>query len=155
MVFQFWAYFLKLHIFCFRSFILLRIGPFQFVTLDTATYNWPWLNTGSGKCTPTLWNVYPWLLLIVIAKHKFTGNGRPFNVKCNFVSDRGISTRGIMTLCPLFVLVATSVWMTLLPNQVTMSLVPLHIPLVSFICLSNIIGQPTFSHSSWLGILGY
>jgi hypothetical protein len=38
------------------------------VALDSATYNWPYENTGSGKYIPTLGIVYPCALLTVIAK---------------------------------------------------------------------------------------
>ena len=37
------------------------------MTLDIATYNWPWLKTSYGKNKPTLFKNWLWLLFIVIA----------------------------------------------------------------------------------------
>ena len=48
--------------------------------LDKATYNYPWVNTGIVKSTPSLLKVYPYALLIVIAKHNLTGNYNLENV---------------------------------------------------------------------------
>ena len=44
------------------------------VALDSATYNWPCENTGSGKYTLMLGIVSPYALLTVIAKLSLIGN---------------------------------------------------------------------------------
>ena len=62
-------------------------NPFLVVTLDTATYNCPCVKTGSFKYRPILNRVCPWLLFIVIAKHKVRGNCFLLNLKGIFLSD--------------------------------------------------------------------
>ena len=42
-------------------------SPFLLCTRESATYNWPWENTGFGKYNPTCAKDYPWDLLMVIA----------------------------------------------------------------------------------------
>jgi hypothetical protein len=52
----------------------IKVRPSKFLTLEMATYNCPWANTGVRNNTPILLNVWPWDLLIVIAKAKRNGN---------------------------------------------------------------------------------
>lgn len=44
------------------------------MTLDNATYSFPCINGGCLRSTPTYFNDCPCDLLIVIARHSFTGN---------------------------------------------------------------------------------
>ena len=44
-------------------------SPFLLCTRESATYNWPWENTGFGKYNPTCAKDYPWDLLMVIANY--------------------------------------------------------------------------------------
>lgn len=44
---------------------------------DSATYSWPWQKTGLGRKMPTLEKVWPWALLIVMAKAGFEGELLP------------------------------------------------------------------------------
>ena len=59
------------------------------VALDSATYNWPCENTGSGKYTPTLGIVCPCSLLTVIAKLSRIGNCFRLNWKGSISSSDG------------------------------------------------------------------
>ena len=59
------------------------------VALDSATYNWPCENTGSGKYTPTLGIVCPCALLTIIAKLSRIGNCFRLNWKGNISSSDG------------------------------------------------------------------
>ena len=67
-----------------------KILMFDFaVALDSATYNWPCENTGSGKYTPTLGIVCPCASLTVIAKLSRIGNCFRLNWKGNISSSGG------------------------------------------------------------------
>jgi len=46
---------------------------------DMATYNWPCVNTGLGRKMPTIFNVYPCALLMVMPDARRTGNWRTGN----------------------------------------------------------------------------
>ena len=59
------------------------------VALDSATYNWPCENIGSGKYTPTLGIVCPCASLTVIAKLNRIGNCFRLNWKGNISSSDG------------------------------------------------------------------
>ena len=59
------------------------------VALDSATYNWPCENTGSGKYTSTLGIVCPYALLTVITKLNRIGNCFCLNWKGNTSSSNG------------------------------------------------------------------
>ena len=75
------------------------------IALDSATYNWPCENTGSGKYTLTLGIVCPCDLLTVIAKLSRIGNCFRLNWKGNISSSdghkgiRGRKTR-FLVCCP-------------------------------------------------------
>jgi len=60
------------HIWCNNIIFTIFIGyqylqTFLEVTLEIATYNWPYENIGVERYTPTCLSDYPWLLLMVIA----------------------------------------------------------------------------------------
>jgi hypothetical protein len=59
------------------------------VALDSATCNWSCENTGSGKYTPTLGIVCPYVFLTVIAKLSQIGNCFHLNWKGNISSSDG------------------------------------------------------------------
>ena len=75
------------------------------VALDSATYNWPCENIGSGKYTATLGIVCPCDLLTVIAKLSRIGNCSHLNWKGNISSSdehegiQGRKTR-FLVCCP-------------------------------------------------------
>ena len=62
-------------------------NPFLVVTLDTATYNCPCVNTGWGRYNPTFDNDCSRLLFIVIAKHNDIGNCLLENLNGNSESE--------------------------------------------------------------------
>lgn len=74
--------------------------PPLFVTLDSATYSWPWLNTGLGRNKPTCDNVCPWLLLMVIAKETIRGNCRLWNLTAKVELDGTKVNLGMNTWSP-------------------------------------------------------
>ena len=114
-------------------------------TLESATYNWPWENTGLGRNKPTFSSVWPWFLLIVIAKANVTGNCLQRILKENFVSGGVTNILGIQTASP-----EISLPVIILPcitwgnNWVTISLVPLHKPSITSMLRRHMIGAPSF-----------
>ena len=130
-------------------------NPFLSLTLDKATYNWPWLKTGFGRYKPTFENDCPWLLFMVIAKQTITGNCLRYILNGNLVFDSVSSISGMNTLLPVCVPVMISASITWLPNCVTRSLIPLHSPNDWSIFLTRITGTSTFSLISWFGTPEY
>lgn len=62
------------------------------LTLENATYNCPWENTGLGKQIPAFCTVWPWALFIVIAKAILM-------VNCFRLSENGIvGSDGVRTI---------------------------------------------------------
>ena len=59
-------------------------------TLEQLTYNWPWEKHGELRSRPAIFNVWPWDLLIVMAKLNLTGNWSLLNLKVNFSVTIGI-----------------------------------------------------------------
>ena len=111
------------------------------LTLEQATYSWPCEKQGCLKSTPTTLRVWPWDLLIVIAKHTLTGNCRRLNWKGKSDGMRGM--RGMRTVSPRAQPVKMIASMKCLWRDLTWSLVPLQ-SLGGCRFLSNIIGAPTF-----------
>ena len=114
--------------FSVSSLMMRNFRPFLLVTLDTATYNFPWLKKGFGKYTPTCFNDCPWLLFIVIAKHTEIGNCHLFKMNGHFESLGDNVILGMNTCLPILVPVMISASITHVANHVIMSLVPLQRP---------------------------
>ena len=91
-----------------------------------------------GRYNPTLESVWPWLLLIVIAKHKDIGICLLWNLKGNLESDGTKSMLGIKILSPMFFPIITSAKITFLPKWLTCNLVPLQRPFAWSIFLKSI-----------------
>ena len=119
------------------------------VALDSATYNWPYENTGFGKYTPMLGIVYPCTLLTVIAKLSRIENYFRLNWKGNISSSDGHKgMRGrktfFPTCCPNIIFVS----MVFFWNPRMISLVPLQSPFAGSMFLSNMTEQPIFSFNT-------
>lgn len=132
-------------------FSINTLRPFGEVILDSATYNWPWEKTGEGKYTPTVYNVWPWLLLMVMAYESHMGNWRRFNLKGHFDWVDVVIMRGIYAFEPLAFPVIISPSITLVVSWVTISLVPLQSPLEGSRFRRSIIGTPIFRCRMWSG----
>lgn len=115
--------------------------PLEDITRNAAKYSWIWQTRAFGKYKPTWLKVWPWLLLIVMAKHTCTGNWGRDRSKQGWVSDGTISVCGIkhraLTFRPDKILAS----ITLRHNFVTTSLVLYH--------YSNWLNDLSFS-SKWL-----
>jgi len=131
--------------------MMRNFRPFLLVTLDIATYNCPWLKTGFGRYTPTCFKDWPWLLLIVIAKHTEIGNYRLFKRNGHFDSLGDNVILGIKTCAPILVLVMIFASMTHVPSLVITNLVPLQTPAFWFRFQSNMIGKADFNFNLWFG----
>jgi hypothetical protein len=84
---------------------------------DMVTYNWPCVNTGLGRKMPTIFNVYPCALLMVMANAGRTGNWQWRRVKgIRFVSEGVMLSHGMNTRWPFAGPVATSASMTCYMN---------------------------------------
>jgi hypothetical protein len=97
--------------------------------LNKATYNCPCEKTGFGIYTPTVGNVWPYALLIVIAKLKRTGNCFLLNFKGSDKSldgDNGIL--GMKSLSRACVPLTISSSNICLLTALTTKQVPLHKP---------------------------
>ena len=114
--------------FSISSLMMRNFRPFLLVTLDTATYNCPWLKTGFGKYTPTCCNDCPWLLFIVIAKHTEVGNCHLFKTNGHFESLGDKVILGMNTCLPILVPIMIFASITHVANLVIMSLVQLQRP---------------------------
>jgi len=124
--------------------------PLLDVTREIATYSWRWENMNCARYTPTCLSDYPWLLLMVIAKHTDMGNCLHWNLKGIMVSDSVRHSLGMYTFlqcCTPFYLL--SLWLQVyiyLPIFVIINLVPLHRPEAWSKFLSNITWTPTYLH---------
>jgi hypothetical protein len=97
---------------------------------------------------PTIFNVYPCALLMVMANAKRTGNWRRRRVKgIRSVFESVMLSRGMNTRWPFVGPVVTSASMTCYMSWMTMSLVPLTRPLVML--RNNMMGQPSCKCNSW------
>ena len=70
-------------------------------TLESATYSWPYENTGSGKNTTTRLRVCPWLLFIVMANANLAENWRLVNLNGYLPSEGASGTRDNAICSPL------------------------------------------------------
>jgi len=134
--------------------LIRTFSPFLFVTLDNATYNWPWQNTCLDKYMPTLLRDWPWLLLIVIAKQTDRGYCLLFSTNGHFESFGDMTILGMYTFSPTWVPVIIFASMYLFPSWVIVIRVPLHRPADWLMFRRSTTGMPTLSLSSWFGIPG-
>jgi hypothetical protein len=119
------------------------------IALDSRTYNWSCENTGPSKYTPTLGIVYPYALLMVIAKLSQIGNCFRLNWKGNISSSDGHKgIRGRKTRFLACCRNTISASMIFFWNPRMISLVPLQSPFVGSMFLSNMTGQPIFSFNT-------
>jgi hypothetical protein len=79
---------------------------------EITTYNWPWEETKDNKYTPTLLNVWPWRLLIVIANATRTGNWWWRKTNGQLVPEGDMMMRGMNTRLPTLFPVMISTSMT-------------------------------------------
>jgi len=80
---------------------------------NMATYNWPCVNTGLGRKMPTIFNVCPYALLMVMANAGCIGNWRRHRVKgIRSVFEGVMLNRGMNTRWPFVGPIATSASMT-------------------------------------------
>jgi hypothetical protein len=80
---------------------------------DMATYNWPCVNTGLGRKMPTIFNVCPCALLMVMANAGRTRNWQRRKVKgIRSMSEGVMLSHGMNTRWPFARLVATLASMT-------------------------------------------
>ena len=70
-------------------------SPSLDVTLEIATCNCQWENTGVGRYTPTCLSDCPWLLLIVIANDTVKGNCLRWNLKGILTSEGDWEKHGL------------------------------------------------------------
>lgn len=125
--------------------------PSCYRTRDIATYSWPCVKTGCGRYNPTWSKLWPWLLLMVIAKDRITGNCLLHRVKGKEESEGVMLRRGIKTCILIWVPVMISAPMTCFSKRVIMSLVPLHSQMDLSMLRMSITGTPTLSLMMWLG----
>jgi len=102
------------------------------------------LLTGRGRYKPTLLNDRPWLLLIVIAKHKVIENCLLWNLNGISISEGIKFIHEMKILSPIFDYVITAPQITFFFKSITCNLVQLQRPLALSIFLKSIIGMPTF-----------
>jgi hypothetical protein len=114
-------------------------------------YNWPCVNIGLGRKMPTIFNVCPCALLMVMPNAGCTGNWRRRKVKgIRSVSEGVMLSRGMNIRWPFAGPIATSTSMTCYMSWMTMNLVPLAMVLVML--RNNMMGQPSYKCSSWGGM---
>ena len=118
---------------------------------ESATYNIPWVNEGEHKCKPMRVNVWPCALLMVMAKHGFTGNWILLNANGRSVSVGIMAILGIILVFPFDCPSSSSTSMTLARSLATTQRVP-------FVSSGGsrerikIIGHPTLRMQRWDGI---
>lgn len=118
------------------------------VTLERATYSWPCEKQSTLKSKPATLKVWPWDLLMVIAKDVFTGNCKRLNWNGRSDGIRGI--RGINTSSPVPHPVSIVHSIMKVFSDFTSKRVPLQ-SLGGLRFLNKITGQPIFSSILWGG----
>ena len=108
------------------------------------TYNWPYEEQGVGRQRPTVSKVWPWDLLMLIAKASLMGSCRHFRAKGTVLSEEVILMRGMRAVCPAWLPVTILAMMTLDWSDLTMSLVPVMSPCSFWI---KSMGAPILSSS--------
>ena len=131
---------------------MANIRFFWLPTLDMQTYSWPWAKQESFNQTPDLWRVWPWDLLIVIAKATLTGNVRLLHSKGNSLSlglrlILGIKT--VLFLCSPPTILHSRRWFQC--NFWKINRVPLQRPILEFKFLIRMRGIPGMIKSLWCG----
>ena len=150
----FFVYVPLIIVFLFLSFLSLggtaRILMFDpAVALDSATYNWPWENTSSGKYTPSFGIVCPYALLTVMAKLSLMGNCFLLNWNGNILSSEGHNEIcGRKIRFPAWSPTIISASMVFRWNPRTTSLVPLQSSPAGSMFLSNMTGHPILSFNT-------
>jgi len=99
-----------------------------------------------------LLNVWPWLLLIVIANATRTGNWWQRKTNGQSVPEGDMMMQGMNTHLSTLYPVMISISMTRWPNLLIINLVPLHNPIDWLRLHNKRIGTPTLSSSSWFAI---
>ena len=120
------------------------------VHLESATYSWPWLNTGVRKSMPTYFTDCPWDLFMVRAYANRIGNWRLVIWNGNSEEDGVKDILGMKTKSPYFspVIIWASIVNGLRASHLTtLNLVLLHRPIFGAIFLNKIIGHLTFNCS--------
>jgi hypothetical protein len=120
--------------------LVIHLRDDRWRALDNATYNWSWVNTGCRRSTPTMSNVWPCDLLIVIAKERETGNWRRRSLNGMSGSAEINLMRGTKTVVPL----KSCTFKTLVLMCWTIPLEPLHTPSRGCRLHRIIIEQPIF-----------
>ncbi len=116
---------------------------FTRVVRDKATYNWPWVKIGLGKKMPTVFMVWPYALLIVIANANCKGNWCLCRVNGHFKRFVVVVMRGMLTIFPTCTPPMICATINLRAKRVMIRRVPLQSPEVASRFLSKIIGTPT------------
>jgi len=116
---------------------------FTRVARDKATYNWPWVKTGSGKKMSTIFMVWPCTLLIVIANVNCKGNWRLCRVNGHFKRFVVMVMRGMLTIFPACASPMNYATINLRARREMIRWVPLQSPEVALRFLSNITWTPT------------
>jgi hypothetical protein len=104
--------------------LVIHLREERWRALDRAMYNWPWVNTGWQRSTPTTSNIWPCDLLIVIAKETVTGNWRRRSLNGMSGSAEINLMQGTKTVVPL----KSCTFKTLVLMCLTIPLEPLHTP---------------------------
>ncbi len=115
--------------------------------------NIPWEYTGDGKYTLMLFNVWPWLLLIVITNAIQIGNWWWCKTNGQSVPEGDMMMRGVNTHLPTLFPMMISASMTHWPNLLIINLVPLHNPIDWLKLHNKRISTPTLSSNLWFTIL--
>ena len=137
---------------CSSSSKINILRQFLNVTRDTTTYNWSCVKTGRGKKKPTWDTDCPWLLFMVMAKHKVVGNWLLSNLNGYPGSERIKSILIIYILSPTCVpkIAVTPIWFS--TNSLMNKRVSFHRPWSWYVFRSNITGAPTFKICLWFEI---
>ncbi len=99
-----------------------------------------------------LFNVWPWLLLIVIANATRTGNWQWRKTNGQLVPEGDMMMRGMNTCLPTLFPMMISASMTRWPNFLTINLLPLHNPIDWLRLRNKRIGTLILSSSLWFAI---
>ena len=125
-----------------------NLMPSKLLLLDSATYSWPWENTGSGRKMPTFSRVCP------CALNLRTGNWRRSNLNGRSVSEGSTLFLG-WTQTVSFVVLPDSMFasITLSPKRTTTKRVPFKRPDFAPKFLNSMIGECSCNESLWGGRL--
>jgi len=127
-------------------------SPFLLCTHESATYSWPWQNTGFGKYNPTCAKDCPRDLFMAIANETMNENCLLISLNGHGESKGDIFILDMYVVWPILGSVIISASTTLVPSLVTISRVPLHKPFAWSKLRSSMMGVPTLILSLWLGI---